>query len=122
MPPFPASFAKFVHWMARGAALFVSALFFYIVFSEIASPHSRPPQGFVEWIGIALLCTVIAGMLLCWKWEMPGALLSLFALVVRAMFVNFHGYPSIVLALACPGLLFLSDWALHYGIPHERNP
>lgn len=117
------AFPKFVHWAARSVALLVAILFLVLLVGEIVTPHSsRPPAGFEEWFGIALLLLVITGMLLASKWELPGALLSLGALIAWVLLVRISRYPDIVVLLAAPSVLFLGDWALHFGLRHDRNP
>ena len=118
----PTVFPKFVHWGARMVALMVAVFFLFLFVGEIVSPHSRGPSGFKEWSQITLLVGAIVGMLAAWKWELPGALFSLTSLTLWASLVNLQRYPDIVVLLAAPSLLFLSDWALHYGVQHNRNP
>lgn len=116
------AFPKFVHWAARSVALVVAAFFLLLMLSELITPHSRPPTGWLEWGQITLLVLVIAGMLLAWKWELPGTLLSLGALVLWVWAVRITRYPDIVVLLAAPSILFLGDWMLHFGQRHDRNP
>lgn len=118
----PASFPKLVHWSARLVALLVASFFIFLFVAEILAPHSRAPVGFTEWGKIALLVGSILGMLAAWKWELPGSAFSLTALFMWALSVQMNVRPDIMLLLAAPSLLFLSDWALHYGMRHERNP
>ena len=100
-----------VRWAARGAALVVAGGFFMLVFGEIASPHSGPPTHLREYAGIALLTFVIIAMLSAWKWELPGALLSLVALAVWTYLVRMQRY-DVVAVIAMPGILFIGDWLL----------
>ncbi len=118
----PTTFPKFVHWAARCVALIVAIFFLTLLLGEVTAPHSRAPSGFKEWGQIALLIGAIAGMLAAWKWELPGAIFSLGALVLWALLVRVNRYPDVIALLASPGLLFLSDWALHFGRRHNRNP
>jgi len=118
----PATFPKFVHWAARSVALLVAVFFLFLLLSEVVAPHSRAPSGFKEWGQIALLMGAIVGMLVAWKWELPGAIFSLGALGLWALLVQVNRYPDVIVLLASPGLLFLSDWALHFGRQHNRNP
>jgi len=118
----PNLFPTFVHWAARGLALLVAGFCLYLFLAEVIAPHSRAPVGFTEWGQIALLVTVVVGMLLAWKWELPGAVVSLLALATWATLVPLNRFPDIIVLLAAPGLLFISDWALHYGLEHNRHP
>lgn len=115
-------FPKFIHWAARIVALVVAAFFLVLMVSEVIAPHSRPPAGWLEWSQVLLLVLVIAGMLLAWKWELSGSVLSLSALVLWVLAVRMSRYPDIVILLAAPSILFLGDWMLHFGQRHDRNP
>jgi hypothetical protein len=50
-------------------------------------------------------------MLVAWRWELPGAILSLVSLVAFTAVIHFPQH-KIHLVLAVPGLLFLADWLL----------
>jgi hypothetical protein len=100
-----------VRWAARGAALVVAGGFFLLVFGEIATPHSGPPTHLREYAGLALLTFVIMAMLSAWKWELPGASLSLGALAVWTYLVHMQRF-GVVAVIAIPGILFIADWAL----------
>ena len=118
----PGTFPKFIHWAARLVALVVAGFFLFLITAEVMSPHSRPPAGFAEWTKITLLGFVVLGMLLSWKWEFAGAVLSLAALILWVASVRTDRYPDIIALLAAPGILFLGDWMLHFGLRHDRNP
>jgi hypothetical protein len=98
-----------VRWMARGTGLLVAAGFLTFVLGEPIG--SLRVLQFREWVGMVLLVGVVAGMLLAWKWELPSALISLFALGAFAAVVHMQNY--LVLAIAAiPNILFLLDWGL----------
>jgi hypothetical protein len=50
-------------------------------------------------------------MLLAWKWELTGAVLSLATLVVFTVVVRMTRY-DIVGIVALPSLLFIGDWII----------
>ncbi len=103
-------------WTARVASLLVAGAYVMFVLGEFfPHPHSGPPTRFREWAGIVLLTLTIIAMLVAWKWELAGALVSLaalgaFVLVVR-MHVRMHNY-VVTGVVAIPGLLFAADWVL----------
>jgi hypothetical protein len=103
--------AVIFRWLARLAALFFAGVFLLFVAGEFMRPTSGPPSRFVEWGGIILLLIAVAGMILAWKWELTGALISLAALVLHVSLVRYHTYVVIWLA-AIPGVLYLADWLL----------
>jgi len=103
--------AAVCRWFARVAALFFAGIFLLFLAGEYLRPTSGPVSPFVEWGGPILLLTAAAGMILAWKWELTGALISLAALVLHVSLVRFHTYVVIWLA-AIPGVLYLADWLL----------
>jgi hypothetical protein len=115
------TFPKFIHWAARLVALVVAAFFIFLITAEVVSPHSRPPSGFAEWTQITLLVCVVLGMLLAWKWELAGAVFSLVALLVWVALVRIYRYPDIIVLLAAPGILYLSDWLLRFSPQPTRD-
>ena len=102
-----------VRWLARLSGLLIAGLYIFFAVGEFTTAHSGPSPTFVEGTGIALLTATCAGMLVAWRWELPGAIVSLvsptgFTLLVR---MNNH---SITLVLAVPGSLYFLDWLLHH--------
>jgi len=99
-------------WTARVAALLVAGTYVMFVVGEFfPHPHSGPPTRFRDWAGIVLLTAVMVAMLVAWKWELAGALVSLAALAVFVPMVRVHNY-VVVAVVAIPGLLFAADWLL----------
>jgi uncharacterized membrane protein YoaT (DUF817 family) len=98
-----------LRWIARIAAVLIAATFFAFVVGEpmgsLRTIHAR------DWVGLVLLFACIAAMLFAWKWELPAALVSLFALGAFAAVVHMNRYDVLVVA-AMPNLLFLLDWKL----------
>jgi hypothetical protein len=103
-----------VRWVARLSAVLVAGGFLFLVAGEMLSPHSGPPTHLREFAGIGLLAFAMAGMLLAWKWELPGALLSLGALATFVAVVRLNRY-GVIAVIAIPGVLFLADWILRAG-------
>jgi hypothetical protein len=100
-----------LRWIARFSALAVTGGFFFLFAGEIFEPHSGPPATSLEWIAIACLIMAVLGMLVAWKWELPGALISLCALGAFVILVRMRSHGPI-LCMAIPGTLFLADWVL----------
>jgi hypothetical protein len=98
-------------WLARGVSVVVAGGFLLLVIGEFTHPHSGPPTQLREWAGIAMISLGVAGMLLAWKYELAGALLSIAALSAFAFVVRMNRY-DVVALLALPGVLFLLDWML----------
>lgn len=100
-----------LRWAARCAALLVAGMFLLLLAQELINPHSSPPSHWREWGGIVLLIAAIVGMLLAWKWELPGSVLSLATIALFVPVVGMRRY-DVVGVIAIPGVLFLSDWML----------
>jgi hypothetical protein len=111
----------FVHWAARGAALLVAGTFLLLLAGNLLDPYSPGPTHFREWAGIVLLLAAIAGMLAAWKWELPGALLSLLTIAAFVPVAGMHRYGVIAFA-AIPGILYLGDWLLRHKRPEVVLP
>jgi len=107
-----------VRWLARGVALLVAGTYLLLVSGEILSAHSGPPAQLREWAGMVLLACAMAALLLAWKWELPGALLSLATLAAFLVVARMHRSDTAMLA-AAPGVLFLVDWILRRIHPLE---
>lgn len=110
-----------IHWAARCAALLVTGTFLLLLAGEFINPHSGPPTDWREWAGIGLLIAAILGMLAAWKWELPGALLSLLTLAAFVAVVRMHRYDVVGFA-AIPGILYLSDWLLRRRAQKAVHP
>jgi hypothetical protein len=67
---------------------------------------------------MVLLFGAVATMVLAWKWELPAALISLFALGAFAAIAHLRRFDVLMIA-AIPDLLFLVDWKLRH--PHSRS-
>ena len=105
-----------LRWLARLSALVVTGGFVMMVAGELFSPHSGSGPGPREWAGIALLAATCAGMMLAWRWELPGAGLSLLSLAGFTLLITFTRH-TVHLVLATPGILFLADWLLRRRAP-----
>jgi hypothetical protein len=111
----------FIRWAARGAALLVTGTFLLLLAGDLLNPYSPGPAHFREWAGIVLLIASIAGMLAAWKWELPGALVSLVTLAAFVPVAGMHRYGVIGFA-AIPGVLYLGDWLLRHKSPEAVHP
>jgi hypothetical protein len=105
-------------WAARITAFAVVATFLMIVASEFFPPfHSGPPQRFLDWFGIALLGFAVSGLVIAFRHERIGGILSLACLAVFSAMITMPDR-RVLLAFAVPGVLFLlhsatSRTALH---------
>lgn len=100
-----------IRWAARSLAVFVTGAFLIVLGGELVNPFAEPLSSFPDSVGILLLVLSIVGMLLAWKWELPGALFSLASLMVFVVVVGVGRY-DIVAMTAVPGFLFVADWGV----------
>jgi len=111
--------ALILRWVARLSALLVAGGYTVMLVGEITHPHSGPPTTLVERAGIALLTATCIGMLLAWRWELPGAVISLASLVAFTLLIQMRQH-AILFVFVAPGILFLVDWFVRRaGKPKE---
>jgi hypothetical protein len=101
-----------VRWMARLSGMLIAGLYLFFAIGEFITPHSGHSPTFVEGTGIALLTVTCAGMLVAWRWELPGAALSLVSLIGFTLLIRVNNH-SMTVVLAVPGILYILDWVLH---------
>jgi hypothetical protein len=100
-----------LRWLARLSGLMIAGGFVAIVVGETLSSQSGPPSKLIEWTGIVLLTAACAGMLIAWRWELPGAALSLASLVAYTVLIQMSRH-TVIFVMAVPGILFVVDWLL----------
>jgi hypothetical protein len=105
-----------LRWLARLFGLLIAIFYTLMVIGEFTSQHSSGTPTPLEWAGIALLTLGVAGMLIAWRWELTGAVVSLAALAVFSVLI--HGtakFHIIILAMMIPGILYCADWLVRRG-------
>ncbi|MGB7438574.1 MAG: hypothetical protein WBR26_18420 [Candidatus Acidiferrum sp.] len=102
-------FKLIVRWTARISAVLIAVAFFAFAAGEPMGSFAS--ISLKDRIGMALLLGAIVSMVLAWKWELPAALVSLFALGAFTAVVHMNRY-EVMVALVIPNLLFLMDWKL----------
>ena len=108
-----------VRWAARLTASLLVLGFFVIAIGEPRSYLSAIHPG--EWVGMVFLLVAVLGMLFAWKWELQGALISVFALAAFVAVIQMNRY-AIILVAMIPDFLFLIDWKLRrLGSTHLRT-
>ena len=108
-----------VRWAARLTASVLALGFFVIAIGEPRSYLSATQAR--DWAGMVFLLVAILGMLFAWKWELQGALISVFALAAFVAVIPLNRY-AIILVAMIPDFLFLIDWKLRRPqSPHLRT-
>ncbi len=107
----------FLRLAARASTVFLAGLYFLILAGEFSSRHSDTPAGLRDWAGILLLTACVVGMVVAWRHELAGALLSLATLVGFALVVQFQNF-GLMAVVALPGLFYLADWTVRHREHH----
>lgn len=115
----PNALPFFLRLSARICTVFLAGIYFLMIAGEFGSRHSAFPNEFREWAGILLLTACIAGMVVAWRHELTGAVLSLATLIGFALVVQFHNY-ALLAIVSLPGLLYIADWALRNHTPRQH--
>ncbi len=106
---------KIIRWIARIWSLFSLAMFLlFSVGESLGQPLQFTPQ---ELLGLLFFPVGVAlGMVLAWKWELPGGLITAGSLLAFYLleFIIDRDFPSGIwfLLFAAPGFLFLLTWYL----------
>lgn len=111
--------AKIIRWIARIWSILVFAFALVRIFTP--DPYATEPVPVEDWFLLSLWGVAILGLLVAWRWELVGGILTIATLFFRELawvvlkgpwFVNF----LIIWAfLVPPAILFLIAWRL------ERN-
>jgi len=110
--------ATILRWTARVTGTVLAGLMLLLAIGEGVPNVSMQPT--VIQIGFFALTLVLLGILLAWRWELPGGITSLagWVLFISAEKINWR-YSAFFILLAVPGVLFLSSCFLrwHYEKP-----
>jgi hypothetical protein len=112
--PMSGLLVSILRWAARISGLLVALAFGLLLFGESFQQRSGPPAGLREWTGILLLVACCVGMLVAWRHELVGALVSLVALNALAFLVPFWQY-TVLFLIAIPAFLYLADWLIEHN-------
>ena len=113
-------YVKVLRWIARLSALLVAGGYVVLFVGEFNPAHSGPPTSLVEWAGQVLLTATCMGMLIAWRWELPGAILSLASLLAFTLLIRM-GHHAVLFVFAAPGILFLLDWLARRSATSPRS-
>jgi hypothetical protein len=104
----------------HGCAVWWAGAYLLVVIGDLLQPHATGPSTFLEWTSIVLMTTVCFALLVAWRWEWQGAVVSLMALVLVAFLIRgsstFH---LALLVMALPGMLYAVDWLAHHAQTHR---
>ena len=107
----PFCLGSFGGWLGLSGML-IAGLYVFFAIGEFTTPHSGLAPTFVEGTGIALLTATCAGMLVAWRWELTGAIVSLVSLIGFTLLIRANNH-VVTVVLAVPGILYILDRVLH---------
>lgn len=99
-----------LRWFARLSSLLVAVGFVAIVIRDI----TEPPSELIVWDRMdlnALMAATGVGILIAWRWELAGAIISLGSLLAMRLFAPV-GIQRLPIIVAVPGVLYIADWLL----------
>ena len=104
-----------IRWIARVIGTLYAAVMLLFVIASIFNPGTGGSPSFWAWFGILLMpIGVSIGMILAWKWELLGGLITLLCLLGCHLFMKIQGgrfdYLFFVDGIAIPAILFLLVW------------
>ncbi len=103
------SAVKVVRWVARvlGALLVLLFLFFFMA-EEVFSPRSEPFSTLIN-VQLVLVVIQIIGLVVAWKWELAGGLMTLAAAVPLGI-INLRTLTTLWGLVPFVAILFLLCW------------
>jgi hypothetical protein len=113
--------ATIFRWAARGMG--IAMVGFTLILAIGGGVPNIFTQPLIIQLGFLALALMLFGMLLAWRWEFPGGIMSLlgWVLFVLAEKVNWRNSLFFIL-LAVPSLLFLSSSLLRrYSEKHKST-
>lgn len=116
------SAAPAVRWAARILSSLILLFWGFMLIEHLVGDAGRPSRPLV-WQDTAILTTLMVsllGLVLAWKWELPGAALTLAAISLCAVF-NWKVlvFPGTLIPIAAA--LFLTGWCLSRA-PRRDTP
>lgn len=103
-----------LRWTARIWSVLVAGFALLMAFSP--DPYQTAPVPLEDWFLLSLWAAAVVGLLIAWRWELVGAVLTLALLAFRELawvvlkgpwLVNFL---IVWLVLASPAVLYLLAW------------
>jgi hypothetical protein len=112
--------ATIFRWTARVIGIVMVGLTLIIAIGEgVPNLFTQP---FVTQLGFLALTMVLFGILLAWRWELPGGIMSLvgWVLFIVAETVNWQ-HSLYFICLGAPSLLFLSSYFLRRYYDNHKS-
>ena len=117
----PSSSANLLRWSARLLSGMIVLFWGFFLLANLFgnAERSSRPLIWADYVMLTGIIIAIAGLALAWKWELPGALLALFAFgIVAAINWRVVIFPGTLIPITA--LLFLASWWIH-RLPQTHN-
>ena len=103
---------KTLWWVTRvlSTVIIVGSILFYLAYLIFPESGEGNPLRTEEIIGFCFVVIGFIGLLLAWKWEMPGAIVSLIAYAALAMMNPMILLPSPMYLWPVTAVLFTLLW------------
>ena len=103
---------KGLWWLTRvlTTIIIVGSILFYIAYKVFPEPGEGNPLTTKEIIGFCFVVIGFIGLLLAWKWEIPGAIISLIAYTALALIYPMILVPSPMYVWPVTAVLFIVLW------------
>lgn len=103
---------KTLWWLTRvlSTLIIVGSLLFYLAYTLFPESGEGNPITTKEIIGFCIVVIGFIGLLVAWKWEMPGAIISLIAYAALAVMNPMILIPSPMYLWPVTAVLFILLW------------
>ncbi len=117
--------ATVCRWTARILSALIILFWGFFITAGIAASIKGHPNGSLhsmhDRIGFTLMLAWLLGLALAWKWELPGATLTLAAILTQAFFINPRVVDSLGMLPPITALLFVFCWWLDRQSSHAQS-
>jgi hypothetical protein len=107
---------KILRWIARIWSLILLVIALMIVI--IPDPYATEPVPAVDWLLLGLWGTAVLGLLVAWRWELAGGIITLASMLLRELvwvLVNKAWIVNLLIVwvlIVPPALMFLAVWRM----------
>ena len=113
---------KTLWWLTRvlSTIIIVGSLLFYLAYTLFPESGEGNPITTKEIIGFCIVVIGFRGLLVAWKWEIPGAIISLIAYAALAVIYPMILVPSPMYLWPGTAVLFIVLWKRRRNINKEK--
>jgi len=102
---------RIIRWIARiSGSVYVLFLVMMFIGETLDSSGPLLPLPAKHVIGLLLMLVLIVGLVLAWRWELAGGLISVFSMLAFMLVMGEMAFGMLVLAI--PGVLFILTYFL----------